>query len=421
MTDDELSEFIMDQFMKYDTDGSGYLDRKEFKALLTGTEMGLSKKDARRLLSEADENDDGVLEYTEFVPIMTEIVSNMRAKEVAREMKEEEEDDAREQVQYHLLHGMPREELEEMMERIFSDADADGNGTLDRKEFSKCLHSAELGLTRKEINLLLSDVDVDDDGLVSYSEFAPLCFDILVERFKDDVLAEAALESADALTMALIEEFQRKETTIGGKDEPLGKMHRNLVKQALVDLSAEFLGLSKLQITAIMSEATTIENDEVDYEIFAPSAARMIYSMVDTASQAQRVNAIAKLSNTEGAHVLHQSDRDDVRELIALAFQDADVAGRGALDRDQVYDILSDLGANSLDLKPGEINALVSAVDENEDGEVTYAELTDFLCKVLEHLSRERWIQEVAFGEHGFEEGDDGEEYADDDGSYESA
>ena len=281
MTDDELSEFIMDQFMKYDTDGSGYLDRKEFKALLTGTEMGLSKKDARRLLSEADENDDGVLEYTEFVPIMTEIVSNMRAKEVAREMKEEEEDDAREQVQYHLLHGMPREELEEMMERIFSDADADGNGTLDRKEFSKCLHSAELGLTRKEINLLLSDVDVDDDGLVSYSEFAPLCFDILVERFKDDVLAEAALESADALTMALIEEFQRKETTIGGKDEPLGKMHRNLVKQALVDLSAEFLGLSKLQITAIMSEATTIENDEVDYEIFAPSAARMIYSMVD--------------------------------------------------------------------------------------------------------------------------------------------
>ena len=125
MTDDELSEFIMDQFMKYDTDGSGYLDRKEFKALLTGTEMGLSKKDARRLLSEADENDDGVLEYTEFVPIMTEIVSNMRAKEVAREMKEEEEDDAREQVQYHLLHGMPREELEEMMERIFSDADAE--------------------------------------------------------------------------------------------------------------------------------------------------------------------------------------------------------------------------------------------------------------------------------------------------------
>ena len=88
----------------------------------------------------------------------------------------------------------------------------------------------------------MSDVDVDDDGLVSYSEFAPLCFDILVERFKDDVLAEAALESADALTMALIEEFQRKETTIGGKDEPLGKMHRNLVKQALVDLSAEFLG-----------------------------------------------------------------------------------------------------------------------------------------------------------------------------------
>ena len=54
----------------------------------------------------------------------------------------------------------------------------------------QCLRASELGLSRKEINVLLSEVDIDGDGNISYEEFMPLCFNILVERFKDDVLAE---------------------------------------------------------------------------------------------------------------------------------------------------------------------------------------------------------------------------------------
>ena len=82
-----------------------------------------------------------------------------------------------------------------------------------RKEFSRCLKSAELGLTRKEINLLLCEVDENGDGLISYEEFVPLCFNILVERFKEDVLAEAALQNADALTQLLRDEFDAAKAT----------------------------------------------------------------------------------------------------------------------------------------------------------------------------------------------------------------
>ena len=63
MTDDELQDFIMDQFMRYDADQDGYLDRREFRELLMDAELGLSKKDARAIMAEADENDDGALEY----------------------------------------------------------------------------------------------------------------------------------------------------------------------------------------------------------------------------------------------------------------------------------------------------------------------------------------------------------------------
>ena len=59
--------------------------------------------------------------------------------------------------------------------------------------------------------------------------------------------------------------------------------------------------------------------------------------------------------------------------------------------------VACEVGTGELALKPGEINALVAAVDEDQDGKVTYAELVDFLFDVLVHLERENYIQEVAF------------------------
>jgi Ca2+-binding EF-hand superfamily protein len=87
-------------------------------------------------MSEADENEDGVLEYREFVPVMVEVVHGLKARESAAEEAEAAAADARAAVEMHLLHGVPREELETMMSGVFQAADADGSGTLDRKEFS---------------------------------------------------------------------------------------------------------------------------------------------------------------------------------------------------------------------------------------------------------------------------------------------
>ena len=114
MGDEELQDFIMDRFMEYDDDQDGYLDRHEFKTLLMSTDLGLSPKDVRRIMSEADENEDGVLEYRECVPIMVELIHSIKAKEDAKAAAEEDEDEAREAVEMHLLHGIPREQLEQL-------------------------------------------------------------------------------------------------------------------------------------------------------------------------------------------------------------------------------------------------------------------------------------------------------------------
>jgi Ca2+-binding EF-hand superfamily protein len=85
---------------------------------------------------------------------------------------------ARSEIAGLLLRGVPREELEQVMLRVFRKADADGSGHLSRSEFKRCLRAAEMGLTRKDINLLLGRVDANHDGLVSYEEFVPICFQV---------------------------------------------------------------------------------------------------------------------------------------------------------------------------------------------------------------------------------------------------
>ena len=77
-------------------------------------------------MSEADENEDGVLEYREFVPIMVELIHSIKAKEDAKAAAEEDEDEAREAVEMHLLHGIPQEQLEQMMFSVFNAADTEG-------------------------------------------------------------------------------------------------------------------------------------------------------------------------------------------------------------------------------------------------------------------------------------------------------
>lgn len=75
------------------------------------------------------------------------------------------------------------------------------------QEFKMCLQTAELSLTRKDINLLMAKVDVDGDGCIDYHEFVPICFGILVERFADQVMSSSALSSEDGFNVAILRYF----------------------------------------------------------------------------------------------------------------------------------------------------------------------------------------------------------------------
>lgn len=56
------------------------------------------------------------------------------------------------------MKGLPRHELEASIQQIFRAADGDDSGALDRDEFVRCLEESGMGFTRRERNLILSEL-----------------------------------------------------------------------------------------------------------------------------------------------------------------------------------------------------------------------------------------------------------------------
>ena len=169
----------------------------EMRAALKSAALDLTDAEQRDVLAEIDADENGVVDYKEFTPFLHGLMAAVRSKNAARAARDERDRATRDEAQLSFVKGMTHDELDATLRRVFEEADLDGNGSLDPREFSKALRVADLGLSKKEINLLLAESDKNADGVVDYDEFVPVCFDILVERAKNKRLESGA--SADAV------------------------------------------------------------------------------------------------------------------------------------------------------------------------------------------------------------------------------
>jgi len=285
MSIEEVEAIIQDLFSKYDRDRNGYLDPSEFKNLMEDLQKRLDfpKDEIYRFLAEADMNADGMIEYEEFIPLALQIIQGMYAK---RRM-EQHMTDIEQHAEDLLVHGMSRDELTDLVSSIFERIDADGSGMLNKQEFVTALTSMELGLTRREINTIMFQVDQDQDGNISYKEFVPFAFELL-QKMTSMRLLETEMEN-DELSQWLIDLFRSKDVEMTGflSVEDL----RDLLHQAM-------LGLSRMQIYTVISEAEVNGDGLIAYAHFIPRAVGLIRSMLSfersIVKESQAVGAAAE-------------------------------------------------------------------------------------------------------------------------------
>lgn len=267
MTAEEVESIIQDLFQKYDSDGNQYLSPQEFKTLMDDLQSRLDfpKDEIWRFLAEADMNSDGMIEYEEFIPLALQIIQGMYAKK----RFEHHMADVQTHAEDLLVHGMSREELTDLIGSIFEQCDTDQSGVLSKQEFVAALTSMELGLTRREINAIMFQIDMDNDGNISYKEFVPFAFDLLA-KLTSLRLLETELEN-DEMAYYLMDLFKAKDTEMTGllSAEDI----RDLLHQAM-------LGLSRMQIYTVISEAEVNSDGRIAYSVFVPRAVEIIRNML---------------------------------------------------------------------------------------------------------------------------------------------
>jgi len=390
MSEEELVEYLTNLFLESDKDGNGVLDKHEFKRLMQSADLGLSKKQIKFLYAEADINDDGTIEYREFIPACVELVMTMQARATARQELEHEEEEAQAAAADYFFHGMSKDELEFMLRTSFEQADKDGSGALDMKEFTAFLKSLPLNLTKKEINMALMEVDTNQDGLVSIEEFVPLFHVIMIEMIKHSIL-DITREPSE-LTSFLIESCQKYDV------DGTGYLKPSRIANALRDAD---LGLSKFQIMMVMSEAANTERG-VEYEHFIEmQAVPMIRSIIDVEEHVQwkRTQAWRQVQEAESqAESILGMSRDEFTKIMTSVFQEFDMDESGFLD-EQEFELA--MRKSGIPFTDQQLMMLLAATDVNDDGRIQYGEFAEVAVQLMVYVQREAEVQSAMQAEEG--------------------
>jgi calcium-dependent protein kinase len=144
--EDQIKQLRM-AFSKMDVNGDGQLSIQELTEGLQDIQgLKLSVEDLTRALKIMDTNNNGLIDYTEFIAAAL-------------------------QSQNYLN--------ENHLKTAFAYFDKDNSGSITKDELKNCLQSDDFTLTTGDIDKLLSGVDANNDGQIDYVEFIAMMKDNL--------------------------------------------------------------------------------------------------------------------------------------------------------------------------------------------------------------------------------------------------
>ena len=145
LSDSKINRF-QEAFNAIDKNGTGVISFENLNTFVkSAIDESFPEKYINELISEVDKNNDGKIEFAEFLTIM-----------LMMETVQDEED----------------QELVEAF-RVF---DVNHEGTLWRDELESVLTSIGDKLDKTEIDQLVLLADIDDDGHIDYQEFVKMIF-----------------------------------------------------------------------------------------------------------------------------------------------------------------------------------------------------------------------------------------------------
>lgn len=148
---DEIAQ-LREIFMSFDRNHDGSITELELGSLLRSVGLKPSPEQLEALIQKADTNNNGLIEFSEFVSLVAP----------EKEMEAEAEAQIEKRTPY----------TEEQLRAIFRLFDRDGNGYITAAELAHSMARLGHALTVKELTGMIKEADTDGDGQISFAEFS---------------------------------------------------------------------------------------------------------------------------------------------------------------------------------------------------------------------------------------------------------
>ncbi|KAF1790859.1 EF-hand domain pair [Phytophthora cactorum] len=272
------------------------------------------------------------------------------------------------------LHGMMQDEMESIVRETFQRADKDEIGALNRLAFMDALRDADLGLTRREVNILMSEAPVaeDDTNIIVYPDFVPICFPLLKDTYVQGILE--AHSNPDWIAQYLTEVFA------SGDSENTGLL---TVAEIARLFRAADVGLTRLQIIAVMAEAQEDNTGFVNYEKFASQISGMVLALTNVDSQQTYAAYLQKYRKTSEYYTVLDLNQHTFEQALSRALEAVDESHRGVLVRDEVIGATRNAFPEITDRQ---LRSLLALSDPDEMGELDYNLITHSAFQALQKL-----------------------------------
>jgi Ca2+-binding EF-hand superfamily protein len=195
MQSDMFEQRLMTLFKSYDIDKSGNLDQNEFIACLESLDLQLSYAEMVALMASADVDRTGALSFADFMGFFTHNLLNLERERHVRLMQSSMQNTSHAgdtsgpdspSTANHLSSEVTNEEQSEFIDHltnVFKLSDIYASGKIPFDEFENVLKTFNVIASKYLLDVMLSELHVDEHGLVEYAEAVSSCGELLKVRF----------------------------------------------------------------------------------------------------------------------------------------------------------------------------------------------------------------------------------------------
>ena len=356
-------------------------------------ELGISSQELRFVISEADENENGVVDYEEFVPLAVDLIQSFRARNRAKALNSHEDVMVDDLIYASISSAELQKSADACLEKIY-EVDNKRYGLIRVPELKKALYSiaAAVGIRDNEIGMLCQMLPRDQFGRVKYNSTPTAFFDSL-SKVRFMTMKNAMIEAqGSGLQKYLLDLCKEEEMKTEGFKGPKEKFVPNgiISCRSLINIlsNSSRLSLSRLQVLVIMSEASVLDG-MINYFQFVPVVAKAIEIMFEPKALRQRAELIEKTDLSPEA-LLQGMSSDMFEQRLLTLFKSYDIDHNGLLDQNEFVACLESL---DLQLTYGEMVALMAAADVEQNGYLKFEEFVGFFTHNLLNLEREKRLR----------------------------